>query len=210
MRYLGIYLDSNLKWDVHIKYITKKLRYLLYKFKWLSQVLQINQMKILYYSLVEPHLIYGLLAWGSATNNAINNLQNVQKLIIKKVFKLKWNYPTDNLFSETKIFDIRQLFCQIILIWQYKNRRELVNVHHNYNTRYKVNSAVVPTIHKTKSQRCFTYLGPKLYNLIPTEIKSINSENLFKKKIKQWISLQPRLKIHQIVDLKNIYYNINP
>lgn len=205
-KYLGIFIDNNLKWDVHIHYVVKKLRTLLYKFRHLSQVLQVEQMKILYHALAESHINYCIIAWGAATNNHINNLQVIQKTILKIIYKKHWSYPTQNLYAETKIFDTRQLYCQTLLIRQHTNKNELKSITHDYNTRYKVNSNVVPKTEKTIAQRCFTYLGPKIYNILPPKIKKINSRNMFKNQLKKWIADIPRLEIHKIIDLKNTYY----
>lgn len=206
IKYLGVFIDCNLKWDVHINYVVKKLRTLLYKFRHLSQLLQIEQLKTLYHALIESHINYGIVAWGAATNNHIKNLQTIQKLILKIVYKKHWTYPTDNLFAETKLFDIRQLYCQTLLIRQHNNKNELKSIEHDHNTRYKTNATVVPKTEKTIAQRCFTYLGPKIYNILPPVIKKINSRNMFKDELKKWIRTIPRLEIHKIVDIKNIYY----
>lgn len=200
LKYLGIYLDSHLKWNFHIQYITQKLRSMLYKFKYLSQILKCEQMKILYHSLVETHLLYGIITWGGALMTHLHNLQIVQKLIIKHVYKLPVTYPSENLFSETRLFDIRQLFCLSLLVRQHQHKSELIQIQHDHNTRQRSNVSVLPKIHKSLSQRCFTYLGVKIYNLLPIIFKNINNINLFRKKVKVWIYNEPREKIHKLIE----------
>nr|CAI5837241.1 unnamed protein product [Callosobruchus analis] len=52
--------------------------------------------------------------------------------------------------------------------------------------------------------RSFKYLGPRSYNLIPSELKTINSIELFKKRCKQWVMNLPRSKAHEVVNIKQI------
>lgn len=56
IKYLGVMIDSSLKWDVHIRYVIKKLQSILYKFRYLNKILTFKHMKILYFALVESHL----------------------------------------------------------------------------------------------------------------------------------------------------------
>lgn len=64
IKYLGVHIDNNLKWEPHINFITKKLRYLVYKFYLLRQSLNEQLLLMLYYSLVESILRYGIIIWG--------------------------------------------------------------------------------------------------------------------------------------------------
>ncbi|KAJ8974990.1 hypothetical protein NQ317_013406 [Molorchus minor] len=65
IKYLGIIIDSHLKWDKHVNYVVNKLQSLLYKIKLLSKILDNTSLKTIYYTLVETHISYGLLVWGS-------------------------------------------------------------------------------------------------------------------------------------------------
>lgn len=96
-------------------------------------------------------------------------------------------YPSDLLFIESKVLDIRQLFyCTIIMKFHQTKDRTAIHLH-QYNTRNK-NTYIVPQVTKTISQRAYAYLAPKLYNSIPDNIKNIASLSLFKKKNKLYIT----------------------
>ena len=205
IKYLGIMIDCHLKWDIHINYLISKLRYTTYRFKYLSRLLSINQMRTLYYALIESHITYGIVAWGAAANSYIKNLEIVQKCILKIIYHKTNTYPTNELYSETNIFDPRQLFFLTVITRQQKHKNKLVNIEHNYNTRYRQNASHLPKPEKNILLRSYIYLGPKLYNLIPHEMKQINSLNLFKNKLRKWMRQIPRLQIHQFVDIKNTY-----
>lgn len=80
------------------------------------------------------------------------------------------------------------------------NKKE---ISHDYETRYKQNSFIIPIAQKTLTQRCFTYLGPRTYNELPSEIKKINSLVLFKKKVKNYIRHLPKIELQKLIYLKN-------
>lgn len=104
------------------------------------------------------------------------------------------------------MFDPRQIFCRSLLLRQHQNKQELVSITHSYETRNKNNLSRIPKMGKTISQRSYLFLGPKLYNIIPADFKSINSYTLFKSRINSWIKSKLRIEIHGLIDLKNVYY----
>lgn len=205
IKYLGVLIDSHLNWNFHMEYLGKKLRGMISRFKYYTNIFEEHQLKILYYSLIQSHLIYGITAWGGVTNNYLAHLQNIQKWILKIIYKKPYQYSSETLFDDTRHFDIRQLFFQNLIIKYYKRKEILRDIVHNHETRYKHKSTVVPRKNKTVGQRCHTYLGPLALAEIPESLKRINSLGLFKKKLKSWISEIPRKKIHQIIDRKNFY-----
>lgn len=58
MKYLGIVINGNLKWDKLVENITKTLRFLLFKFKYLSSIVDQAYLRILYHSFVELRMRY--------------------------------------------------------------------------------------------------------------------------------------------------------
>lgn len=203
IKYLGVTVDRHMRWDKQINNITNKLRYLLPIFKYLKNFCDIDQLKILYFGLVQCHLSYGILAWGGVTNNYLKKLETVQKRIIKVIYNKTQLYPSNELYRDTKLFDLRQLFCQSILVNQQKQKSCLKKIAHKYETRHKKYNIKTPISHKTIGQRGYTYLSPRIYNCIPMELKELNSINLFKNRIKKWIQDRPREYIHQLIDIKN-------
>lgn len=203
IKYLGITIDSFLKWDVHIKSLICKLRSLLAKFKYFKQILDIQHLKILYYALVESQMRYGIIAWGGAYNAHIKNLETIQKWILKIIYNKNILYPTDALYKLSNILDARQLYC-LTLVLYCKNKMNKIPINHPYPTRYKEGSIVIPKVAKTITQRCHTYLAPKIFNMIPPDYKQLNSLPLFKSKIKKWLLSQTRLFSHKLIDIKNI------
>ena len=206
VKYLGIVMDSHLRWDGHINAVVGKLRFLINKFKYFRQIFNVEQLKILYYGLVQSHLVYGIVAWGGATNTHLKRLEVTQKWLLKIVFQKEYLFPSDNLFKESGILDLRQLFFKQLALIQFKKKNSVNFVNHKYSTRYKDNTMVVPNVIKTIGQRSHSYLAPKIFNAIPKELTiTINSFSLFKRRLTDWIMQKPRAEIHKLIDIKNTY-----
>ena len=74
IKYLGVYIDEQFSWKEHIKYVTNKIRKVIYKFRELRNILTFNSLKAVYYALVESITNYGIVVWGSAGVTEINKI----------------------------------------------------------------------------------------------------------------------------------------
>ena len=65
IRYLGVYIDYNISWKMHITNISKKIKRSIGILSKLSYFLSTKTLLSLYYVLVEPFLNYCIIAWGN-------------------------------------------------------------------------------------------------------------------------------------------------
>ena len=96
IKYLGIILDSNLNWKKQVQSISTKI----YILSILCYCVNLDILINLYYSLIYPFLIYGLVVWGSTYPTNINPLLILQKLALRIM--------TFSKFGEHYIFQIVQ------------------------------------------------------------------------------------------------------
>lgn len=146
-----------------------------------------------------------LIAWGEAYSVHLKNLETIQKWIIKIIFCKNVLYPSDSLYSLAQLLDIKQLYCTALILEQKKSTSK-TSIPHAYQTRYRQGSFIVPKVTKTIGQRCFSFLGPKIYNQVPRDIKLLNSTSIFKSKIKMWLLSKTRTFAHKLIDIKNTYH----
>ena len=59
-------------------------------------------MKQLYYSLIHPHLTYGVTLWGSAFKYELNKIIKAQKKAIRNICKAQYNEHTDPFLKNYK------------------------------------------------------------------------------------------------------------
>lgn len=187
IKYLGITIDRHLKWDMHIKSIVNKLRGILYKIKYLKDYLDLKHLKLLYFALVQPQLSYGIIGWGGVNDNHLENLNVMQRWILRIIYGKPLMFSNDSLYRESGMLDIRQLFCLSMLINMKKSKITSDPVDHCYNTRNRSSSLNIPRCEKNIGQRCCNYLAPKVFNQLPSYIKKLNSLSLFRKMSRKWI-----------------------
>src|SRR3989442_10199461 len=60
IKYLGIYLDEDLDWTIHIKDLCLHLRKSIGIFYKLSSLLPLPILRMLYFAIVYPRLLYGV------------------------------------------------------------------------------------------------------------------------------------------------------
>lgn len=129
IKYLGIHVDCHLRWDVHAGNLSKKLRSLIPSSKFVRNFVMSSNWKILHLALVQSHLSYGIITWGSLHNNYMKKIVISQKWILKIIFNKEFRYPSDKLFQESQLFDVRQLYCHSLLIQTFRDRKQQAIVH---------------------------------------------------------------------------------
>lgn len=197
IKYLGVYMDSYLKWKENITFTCQKLRMIIYKFKNIRDYLQPHQLKILYHSLVESHLRYAIIVWGCTLQTHLQPLEVLQKRFLKIMLKRPYRYPSNSLFVEANVMNLKQFFYYNINI-KFHTNKQLFNLpDHPYSTRKK-HLHTVPRTQKSIGQRSYLYLGPKLYNTLPVDIKC-NTLSLFKNNLKKFIKNEKMEVINNIL-----------
>lgn len=199
-KYLGVYIDRHLKWDYHIDYVVRKMRSLLHQFHYLKTLVSKDLLKTIYHSLVESHIRYCVAAWGGAFYTHIHKLEITQKRFLRIILNKNFRYPSDQLYVEGNIYDPRQLYFLNVSLYFFKNRNSIVKRTHPYHTRHIVNY-ILPLCTKTITQRSLIFVGPKFFNFLPENIKTSTTTNIFKSRLKKFISEIPRIEIKNIVEL---------
>lgn len=186
IKYLGIYIDQNLKWNKHVEMISKKLRCVIYKLKLISKIVNRKLAKVFYYSLFQSILTYGIIGWGGLYDNNLKPLYSLQKYAIKIIFNKVLRFSSRVLFKEHKILPVRFLFFKAAAIFCKKYPHLITVTNHDHLTRANKNSKYQTIRYRlTLIQRQTTCIGPKVINLIP-EIRMLNLKN-FKLKLKSYL-----------------------
>ena len=100
--FLGICLDTDLKWDGHIKLLASKLGKYSGILNKLKRYIPIDILLILYCSMVNSHLNYAILGWGFACSC----LKKMQKRIIRIITRSKYKAHTSPIFKSLRILKL--------------------------------------------------------------------------------------------------------
>jgi hypothetical protein len=63
-KFLGIYINENMKWNNHIKHLTSKLNTSYYIISSLKNVMSPYVLRTIHFACFHVHLRYGLTLWG--------------------------------------------------------------------------------------------------------------------------------------------------
>ena len=168
---------------------------------------------MLYFSLVYPHLIYGIEVWGSADITYLNRIFILQKRIVRMITftdKRLPDYsfiPSEPLFFKLNIFKIHDIFKLMIskFIFNCLKKSNPVNFNswylltshvHNHNTRSKfididstlvTKTVFIPLVRTTHyGLKSLKVQGPKIWNSLPPLIRNIDNINNFIKQLKKY------------------------
>ena len=200
VKYLGVYIDQHLTFRPHIEYLCKKISPtigVLGKLRWLFPK---NICVLLYNSLIHSQLAYCIGSWGSASKAAISPLEILHKKVVRYISHSTYTAHAAPLFKELGILTVREMFFTKVCMLVYQELRGLNNgrdykfqkVNHVYKTRSVTNDCLQlpegPVGVVTNSLfRTLSYVGPRFFNYLPTDVKGLNSCSLFKRNLKNWV-----------------------
>jgi hypothetical protein len=85
-RYLGLMIDDDLKWTVHIDHVIKFTN-IFYK---LRTFVPKDVLKTLFYAIVYPHLLYGAEMYANTSRTHLDKLMKLNN----KILRILHNRPT--------------------------------------------------------------------------------------------------------------------
>ena len=144
-KYLGIFIDSNLKWKFHIHKLTKKISRNIGILSKLRHFAPCNLLIQIYYTLIFPFITYGIIIWGNTYKTILNPITVLQKKAVRIITFSHFQSHTSPIFKKLnllKLPDIVKLHA-ILFMHQYYNDRlpkafndffSLVKHKHRYNT----------------------------------------------------------------------------
>ena len=175
MKYLGIIVDSQLKWKQQIELVQKKLRktsFALYHWKNCSNT---GVLKQVYFSLAESYIRFGITAWGTSTH--CKQLEKSQKRLIKLI-------PIEDKSIFLKVENIFKL----TMINTYFNSKEyLKKIDHNQCTRNKSSGKYkVARFYNSFGKFTLPVILPTIFNALPENLTRIQCNHLRKTQLKNY------------------------
>ena len=199
-KYLGIFIDDKLSWAHHVQCLCKKNSQKTGIFYKSRNYLSKKSLVSLNYSFIYPHLLYGILTWGSACKSIIKTLQVIQNKMLRIISNVTYKSAVTNnsSFYSLNILKIRDIYKLELATCMYKYHSQMLPntfekyfnstaTTHCYETRnaYKKNY-VLPQIRTNQSKNSLQFAGVQVWNSIQPEWKNI-SFSCFKRKIKQML-----------------------
>ena len=106
VKYLGIVIDKNLSWKIHIDNVATKLSKMVGLIAKLRHFVPQYTLLNIYRALILPYLSYGLIAWGQASKTHLTKI-----LLLQKKLSVSYFLPTGKFMPF--LFLLMQISCQL-------------------------------------------------------------------------------------------------
>ena len=73
-KFLGLHIDEHLTWKTHISHLNSKIAHALYTLKQVKNTLPTKALRTIYFSIIHPHVLYGITAWGVAASSTLDRI----------------------------------------------------------------------------------------------------------------------------------------
>ena len=154
--------------------------------------------KYLFFALIHPLLLYGIITWDSTFSTHLHRLQILQNKAVRAVVVAHYHDSAKPILANLPILQIDDLFKFEIAIFVFKwNRNSAPIYFSNFfkktsdaskrTTRQSCKSSnlYIPRYRSNRLQKSIKYQGVKVWNSISENIKKL-SKNLFKKQLKEY------------------------
>ena len=186
-KYLGVYLDSKLTFNDHIKYINGKISRLtgiLYKIR---DNLPMKTRLDYYYAYIYPYLSYNIIIWGGTFQTHLQALILQQKRTIRTITNAGYTDHTDLLFKRLEILKLWDIYYFHLGTYMFhaRSRGEYTT---QSNIRTRSSNRALSGFHRlSTTQHAVSWVGPTLWNDLPHNLRSLNSYTRFRKSFKEFL-----------------------
>ena len=188
IKFLGVTIYENLKFKNHVSQISAKVSKtigLLYK---LSKIFPSETLRMLYHTLVLPHIAYGIDIWCGAADTVLERVIVLQTKIIGGMKSPPFIAHTGEFFENMNILRVNDLHELSLSISMFKNiTNSSFNTNsdfHHYITRFR-NNLVISLHNLTMTKKNWYIRAIKVWNRVPTHMKSSNTLNKFKNELQK-------------------------
>lgn len=164
IRYLGVIIDQNLNFKDHILSLSKRIRKTASILKKLRNSAETSLLTKVYTAITQSIISYCIPVWGSAAKTTLLHAERAQRCVIKVMLRKPFRYPTQTLYNDAKLLNVRQLFILRLCLSTHK---KLINSD-LYDLLLKKRVFKIPTtyINTSFGQRFGQYIRAHVYNNI--------------------------------------------
>ena len=195
MKFLVVFLDENLTWRDHIRYLENKIAKnigLLFR----SKTYETKKCLLsLYCSYIHTYISYANIAWGSTYISNLKKIISQQKHASRIIFNKKKYETVRELLRSINILNVYQIniLNNTILMYQISRKTapsvflsKFKKPSHLYPTRFSKVNYIKPTYKLNKCKFQISVGGPYLWNEFLTQTeREIESTSNFKIIVKQ-------------------------
>ncbi len=201
-RFLGVIIDSGLKWSNHIKFVSKRSAKMLGILRRVCPLVHSSAFLTLYYSFLFPFINYCNIVWAATYPTYLKKLIVIQKKYLRFISHSNRYAPSAPLYNKFKVLPIDKvnIYQTCLLMHKFIYRKQdlpdsfqslftPISHVHSFQTRHSNNNLLLPYTRTTRHQFNISFRGPKLWSDLSPSLRSMSSYSAFKKHLKRLLLL---------------------
>lgn len=197
-KYLGVIMNNTLGWQDHIEYLCTKISKAAGAMYRLKNKAPTTVLKLIYNSLVDSHLRFGIMSWGSARSTALKALKTVQNRIIRMLCSN--SLSLDEAYKQLNVLPLEKLhqleLAKFIYYIQIRKTPKMFHnyvtpINHNYSTRSRINGDYRLYQPRTElGKTLINFQAVKYWNSLPKHLtaeRHSGTSQQFKSKLKEYL-----------------------
>ena len=200
--YLGVIIDNELKWTLHIEQLYCKLIKFTSIFYKLRSKLPERILRQLYFAFVHSRIMFGIELYANTCSTYLDKLIKLNNKLLRILQNSPLFVPTRDLYLKYNTLPINELHEYHLLTFVHKfvfhpellppvfirNNYFVFNDQvHQYNIRNK-KDLYINSCNTTFGKRDSRFGAASLWNNLPLSLKNVSSEKLFNNKLKMLLS----------------------
>ena len=192
---LGIFFDNKLNFKTHVNKLCKKAGQKLHALARISNFMSLNKRKLIMNAFISSQFSYCPLIWMCHSRSLNSRINRIHERALRIVYK-DYDSSFESLLEKSGSVKIHQRNLQTLATEIYKVMHDLSPTLMNeiFQLKDSTYNLRKNTTFKTRNVKSvyygtetISYLGPKIWELVPNEIKNSTTLSIFKSKIKDWI-----------------------
>ena len=211
---LGVTIDNAMSFEKHVSTLCKKASQKLHALIRVSHYMTKKQRRIIMNAFITSQFGYCPLVWMFHSRSANNKINKIHERALRAIYD-DYSSSFSQLLCKDKSVTIHERNIQTLAVEIYKvvngSATELMKdvfqlkVNTRYPSKFPFQTRNVRTVRY--GTETLTFMGPKIWHLVPADIKNASSLVEFKNKIKAWKPIECPCRICKIYVAKVGFVN---
>lgn len=196
VKFLGIKLDPQIKWDTHITSLANRLSSVSFQLRSLAEVCPLDTLLSVYHANFHSLMSYGIEFWGNAVD--VSDILIIQKRAVRIIAGVGMRAHCRPWFIKFRIMTCASAYIFKALLFVEKNIHRYVrnSEGHSYLTRH--NLLLQPPKHSTtRYEKGLFYAALRYYNALPDTFRQLTGTKSFRSQLREFFLGNPFYSIQE-------------
>ena len=195
VKFLRLNFEGRLNFDYHVNTLLKKAKKKYHSLARVCNYMDAKKRCVLINAFITSQFSYCPLVWMLHSRTLNNRINKIHEKALRPVYKNEAFSSFDDLSKTDKSVSIQQKNLQILATEIYKTKNDLgpkimKDTFHFIQKPYNLRND--PELQRRRNRKVYfgtesiSSLAPKIWELVPSDIRSADSLEIFKVKIKFW------------------------